>query len=338
MDPTALSVAARELRAYLASQLSLALDQVLICHPGAAAREQETSNNGRDLLSVFMYRVEHGAYPADGSNDDPFYVRAFCLLTAFCLPDSGGTGLSAGEKDLRLIGGALAALHKQPFLRLRDGSGQELAALQVVMSPLAVEDINHIWATQGELPYRLSVSYELALLPAPLAKAVARAPKVASLALSAEVQAAHAEPQSLGFIVPPVRVPTADPAWEPALRFVGSQGGLRQALDFVEGSVPTTLDVVGAGRPGAQVQLAWERWRSATGWQPLATAPQTLTLETDVLDSASRFAGSVTAVPIPDFGRGQLQLTAAREVTRGDGATLSLRSNPLLISIHGSSP
>src|SRR5205814_1645176 len=109
--------------------------------------EQETnSSNPRDLLNLFFYRVEYDGYPADGTSEDPFYVRAYCLLTAFCLHGIETNGLSAGEKDLRLIGGAMHWLHANPFIHVRDVNAAEVAVLQVVLSPLTVDAINHIWA------------------------------------------------------------------------------------------------------------------------------------------------------------------------------------------------
>ena len=334
MDPSALSVAARELRAYLAPKLGLNLDQVSIGHPSAAAREQETnSSNPRDLLNLFFYRVEHDGYPADGASEDPFYVRAYCLLTAFCLNDTENNGLSAGEKDLRLIGGALHWLHAQPLVHVRGADDAEVGVLQVVLSPLSVDDINHIWATQGELPYRLSVCYELALLPVPIAKPTARQPHVGGLGLQVGPTTAPDHATKLEFRVPPARVATADPAWVPAIRFVDAGGILRYTLAFPTALAPSDVDVAGAGMPGTNVDLVWEQWNSTSGWQQLA-ATQSLPLHTDGLDPDSPIGVPATSVAIPDRAKGQLQLTAQRAWRRPDGATVTLRSNPLLISLY----
>jgi len=334
VDPSALSVAARELRDYLAPKLGLTVDQVSIGHPSAAAREQDTnSSNPRDLLNLFFYRVEHDGYPADGAAEDPFYVRAYCLLTAFCLNDTENNGFSAGEKDLRLIGGAMHWLHAQPFVHVRGADDTEVAVLQVVMSPLSVDDINHIWATQGELPYRLSVCYELALMPVPIAKPTARQPRVGALGLQVGPATALDPGMKLGFRVPPVRVATADPGWVPAIRFVDADSIPCYTLAFPTALAPTEVEVVGAGVPGASVDLVWEQWSSASGWQPLV-ATQSLSLHTDHLDPDTPIGVPKTSVALPDRAKGQLQLTAQRMWQRADGATVALRSNPLLISLY----
>jgi hypothetical protein len=344
MDPSALSVAARGLRDDLAPKLGLSLSQVVIGHPAGAAREQEANAaSPRDLLNLFVYGVERDGYPADGSNQDPFYVRAHCLFTAFCIPDSDGNGLSAGEKDLRLIGGVLHWLHAQPSLRVQDGTGAEVAQVQVVLNTLALDELNHLWATQGELPYRLSVSFELALLPVPLALPISRQPRVGALGVEVgqvgEVGEAGMTdtPDSgarLSFTVPRVRVDPGDPAWAPAIRLVDAGGALRYSLAFPATAVPAQIDVVGAGEPGAQVELTWDRWDRASGWSTLGAAAVPLALATDTLDPESAVRPAPTAVPIPDPSPGQLQLTATRTWLRPDGAQVLLRSNPLLLSIH----
>src|SRR5512143_3101699 len=141
MEPSALSVAARALRAYLAPGLDLELAQVSIGHPSAAAREQEAnSSNAKDLLNLFFYRVERDGYPADGRSDDPFYVRAHVLLTAFSVADPPPNGAGAGEKDLRLVGGAMHLLHAQPSVPVRDADDNVVARVQVVQTPFTLDD------------------------------------------------------------------------------------------------------------------------------------------------------------------------------------------------------
>jgi hypothetical protein len=335
MDPSALSVAARGLRDFLAPKLGLALSQVIIGHPAGAAREQEANAaSPRDLLNLFLYSVERDGQPADGSSQDPFYVRAHCLFTAFCIPDSDGNGLSAGEKDLRLIGGVLHWLHAQPSLVVQDGAGAEVAQVQVVFNTLALDELNHLWATQGDLPYRLSVSFELALLPVPLALPVARQPRVGALGIEVGSLGAPDPAARLSFTVPAVRVDPGDPAWAPAIRLVDGEGALGYSMAFPATAVPARIDVVGAGQPGTQVELAWDRWDRASGWSPLGAAAAPLVLTTDTLDPESAVRPAATAVPIPDSSPGQLQLTATRTWVRPDGARVLLRSNPLLLSIH----
>lgn len=334
MKPSALSLAARELRAMLGPTLDLTINQIAIGHPSAAAKEQDANGSATDLLNLFFFRVERDG-PADGASEDPFHVRVFCLLTAFSVADAQGNGgtVSAGEKDLRLIGRAMQALHETPLVDVRDEEGDVVARLQVVQSPLTLDDINHLWATQGELPYRLSVAYELALLPIPLAAPIERRKRVGALGLGVGVRSEVVTPAHLPFRVVAVRVPSDDPGWVPAIRLVADDGALLHALAFPVGSVPATVRVVGAGVRGAAVALSWDRWDAETGWAPVDVAATMLPLRTDTLDPDGPVPES-TLVPVPDARKGQLQLTAVRTWVRPDGATVVLRSDPLLVSIH----
>jgi hypothetical protein len=334
MGPTALSVTARQVRTYLAPKLGLTLAQVTIGHPGAAAREQEANaSNAQDLFNLFFYRAEYDG-PADGTSDDPFYVRAQCLLTSFGLTETGNAGLSGGEKDLRLIGEAMHWLHRQPFVRIRDEAGNEVAQLQVVPTPLSLDDINHIWATQGDLPYRLSVSYEFALLPMPLATPVDRAPRVGRLGSTVGTLAGPEPLAPLDFRVPEIRVATDEPSWAPAIVFVDAHNELRYALTFPVSAAPAEVQVLGAGAPGTTLDLLWERWEAATGWQPAGTVADALPLRSPTIDPDDVARQRSTSVSLPSTSKGQLQLTAQRTWLRPDGGLTTVRSNPLLISLH----
>lgn len=330
MAPTSLSLAARALREYLADELDLDLTQVTIGHPGGTARDQDRDGgSGVDLLNLFFYRIERDAYPSDGPASDPFYVRAFCLLTAFCHPLAGANGASAGERDLQLIGGVMERLHARPRLRVRQ-DGTDVAELQVVMHALQLDDINHIWATQGDLPYRLSVSYEFALLPFPIGGAIDRSPRVGALGLSVGAHGAPDERGRSGSIVPARVVDTRAVDWAPVLRFV-VDGALLHALALPTGTPRVT--VVGAGRIGDAVQLTWERWDNVLGWRPL-DGRTPLVLATDRVADRLGAGVAATQVELPERAAGQLQLTAIRTIPGPDGASRVVRSGPLLISLH----
>src|SRR6185503_12269288 len=173
-QPSSLSIAARALRTHVADAVGLPESQILIGHPSLASKDVGDETN-KQFLNLFFYRVEHGAYRADGTADDPSYLRFYCLVTALGTKETvGGGTVSAGENDLRLVGGVMQGLHENPILMLQDDAAQDVAQLQVVLHALSLDDLNHIWSTQGDTPYRLSVGYELALLPLPLATPVLR--------------------------------------------------------------------------------------------------------------------------------------------------------------------
>ena len=71
-----------------------------------------------------------------------------------------------------------ATLRLEPLLSIGDALGNEIALLQVVPQGMNLDNLNHIWSTQTDISYRLSVAYEMALAPVPHAMPVEAAPLV----------------------------------------------------------------------------------------------------------------------------------------------------------------
>jgi hypothetical protein len=338
IGPSALSLAVRALRDRVASALELAPAQVLIGTPAAAAKEAH--RDPRTLVNLFLHRVEATAHGRDESASDPLLVGAHALITAFAEPETDASSqvtVSAGENDLRLIGGVLRVLHEQPLLRLRDADGAEVAQLQLLIAPLPSDELNHLWSTQGDTPYRLSVACELALMPLPLAPRIPRAPRVGAMRLAVDATGAPAVDAGpvLGFTSPPVQVDGTRSDWAPAIRFVDGGGRLQLALALPSAALPATLALAAAGAPGSEITLAWERWDRASGWHdvPDGGAPPLRIAQTTLED------GNPPALPVavPLSAPGQAMVYAWRRWRGADGSQRSTRSNPLLVSVHDGS-
>jgi hypothetical protein len=186
LPASALSFAAYSLRRVLMDNINELVDvnNIRIGHP--ADNVKELADAEESGLNLFFYNVGYDGYPADGSSADPFYVRLYCLISAVGHktrePESTGSAterdVSKGENELRMIGEIMRVLHEQPMLAVDDEQGEEIAMLQVVPHTLNLDDLNHIWSTQGDISYRLSVAYEMTLAPVPLSQRVERAPRV----------------------------------------------------------------------------------------------------------------------------------------------------------------
>ena len=305
---------------------------MLIGTPAAAAKEAQ--RDPRTLVNLFLHRVDAAAQGRDDSVQDPLLVSAHALITAFAEPETDATSqvtVSAGENDLRLIGGALRALHEQPLLRLRDAAGAEVAQLQLLIAPLPPDELNHLWSTQGDTPYRLSVACELSLLPLPLAPRIARAPKVGALRLAVDATGAPTAGSGrvLGFTPPPA---SDRGDWAPVIRFVDDSGRLQLALALPQAALPATLALAAAGAPGTEITLAWQRWDRASGWHdvPDSGAPP-MRIAQATLDDGHAPASPV-AVPLA--APGQAMVYAWRRWRGADGSPRATRSNPLLVSVH----
>lgn len=174
-QPGMISAVAADLAAFISTTLD-GRPQVLIGPPAEAEPKVAESSQ---LLNLFFFRFEPSAFYADSTTADPRYMRLHCLITAFATPASettpdGGTfTLSGGEVCLRLLEGVIQAFDQDPvrkisMTRLNTVSGQSQTIetlLQIILKPMATEELNQIWSTQGELHYRPSLLYEFAVAP-----------------------------------------------------------------------------------------------------------------------------------------------------------------------------
>ncbi len=343
MEPNAISIAARNLRAYLADRLALSEDNLLIGHPLVAAAIAD-ANPGDQFINLFFFRVAYGGYPPDGSSTEPFYIRIYCLITAFGNNETGDDGtitLSAGENDLRLMGGVMAHLHAEPVLAVQDAQAQTVARLQIVLSPLEISDINNLWSTQADTPYRLSVAYELAMAPIPLAMARDTTKRVAQIGVNAVPEMKQPLLTTQGLEIPAratsvgrVRIDTDQAAWAPHLVLLDADQRPVHALLFEAGAVPAQVALIGLGEKDASVSLVWEQWHAQQGWRAVALTPvPTVTLTGPLFDPADFDPGEAVSVALPTTAPGQLMLHAVRRVVLPGGRELTLRSNPLLVTI-----
>jgi len=343
-QPSSLSIAARALRTHIAGAVGLPEAQILIGHPSLAAKDVDDTS--KQFLNLFFYRVEHGAHPADATSEDPFYLRFYCLITALGAKETvNGATISAGENDLRLVGAVMQGLHENPILMLQDEAGADVAQMQVVLHVLSLDDLNHIWSTQGDTPYRLSVGYELALLPVPLAHPVARGPRVGAIGIDVRAGTSRRPLPPAGFgtgaaapQVPAIRIDSDRPDWAPHLCWLAPGDTLQYSIALPSDAMPANLQVIALGAPGSDVQLEWERWDPAAPdpqWSSGPAAPGALTVEIDRLDPAQTLPGGLAHdVMFPLGGRGQALLYATRAYTPPGGGAVTLRSNPLLVSVH----
>ena len=313
MDSNAISLAARTLRTHLVNALQLDERNVFIGHLAPAAKEAEGKVDSQ-FLNLFFFQFEHGGYPANATSDEPVYIRLHCLITAFGNNESDNESssvVSAGENDLRLIGGVLAALHQQPVLDITDQSGTANATLQIVPTSFTSESINNLWTAQQEVSYRPSVAYELALVPVPFTSRTERSRRVIYADVDVETFAEH---QGL------------ETDWVPEIHFRDSDGTLRNALEFTPINPPDQVEVVVNGVADASVTLSWEIWDPEHGWLADVDSAQDI-----VIDPA--LPVHLIDLPGPVGGQnGQNLLVASRTYQRVPGAPITVRSNPLLVS------
>ena len=97
------------------------------------------------------------------------------------------------------------------------------------------------------------------------------------------------------------------------------------------------LKVLVAGKPSNQIELVWESWDFSSGWKKSGSS-QNETIETDTVDPDNFFdpfnPNLALGINLPIQDKGQATLYAERAWERPDGSTVTLRSNPLLVTVY----
>ncbi len=342
---SSLSIAANELRTLLQKEIvGLEVDQIKIGHPKDTFDDMKKKD--KNYLNLFFYKVQYDGYPSDGLVEDPCYVRLYCLITA--VGAQNGTP-SPGENDLRLIGEVMRVLHEQPMISVNGGNNDEIAQLQIVPHQLDLDKLNHVWSTQGDTAYRLSIAYEMALLPIPLAVTVERSPLVGKIGTRVQANMDRKLLPVGGFgietsapVVPKVTVDVRKPDWSPHICFVDeANSNLAYTLLMPKSQLPPSellpLKVLVAGTPSNQVELVWESWNPSTGWKKSGSS-QNETIKTDAVDPENFDPRLAADIDLPIQDKGQATLYAERAWERPDGSTVTLRSNPLLVTVYEAGP
>jgi hypothetical protein len=301
----------------------------------AAPKDSDTDHR----VNLFFYRLEPSGFFPDTFPGEPWRLRLHCLITAFGVSEEL---ISSGENDLRLLGEVVRIFHENPVLETVDVDGEQVR-LQVVFQPLSADDINHLWSTQGDVAYRTSVAYEMALAPIVPEQTHIPSPLVASTGYQSH-GTIEGRWSSFGGVIqsPPVAKASVDtgPAdWAPRICFV-YQDACAQSLAFEIGSqalTDFTPSIWVAGDTDETVTLTWERWTSEDGWT--FAGEQNNVAITDATidpDRAADVATTSFALPAKDEP-GQAVLYAVRSYTlAGEEIPRSVRSNPLLVTLYAS--
>ncbi len=307
--------------------------RVLLGTPSEASKASESQHR----VNLFFYRVEPAAFGPGPSADETWWIRLHCLITSFGVMEDQ---ISAGENELRLLGEVLRLFHEAPVLEPLDVDGERVQ-LQAIFQPLTTDELNHLWSTQSEVSFRTSLAYEMVLAPVVPRSPAIEAPRVGAVGQQVGIGAgARREGFDGTAVAPPVSASTVDIArvdWAPRICFV-VDGDCQQSQAFTVSEIQVgslVPEVWVAGQDGTAVILRWQIWDHKEGWRDakppvaaIATGPR--------LDPAAAAVTPTTSVPLPfDDRAGQAMLHAERVFVRpSDGAELTLRSNPLLISLY----
>ena len=128
-----------------------------------------SGNSAKHLITLFLYRIEpdHAAYLS--SPERGMAVKLRVMINVYGVK-STGSGESAATTELRILSEIMRLFMEEPVfgpIKVKDTppigamlpfvtQGIEVEAQQL---SLDMEEINHIWTTQGETPFRTALVY-----------------------------------------------------------------------------------------------------------------------------------------------------------------------------------
>lgn len=341
----------RQVASFVGDQLDSSANGIRVLL-GSPAQAAEIQSNGMHKLNLFFYRFEPGGFGQAPDPDEIWRLRMHCLITPF---STAADSVSEGEGDLRLLGEVMRVFHQTPILDETDIGGEAIR-LQVVPEILSLDDLNHLWSTQGsDAKYRPSMAYEMALVPViPSSRAVGSqlvgavsvttAPEVPVAVESGDLN----ESREADF--PDTVVDTTRDSWAPRICFI-RDGQLTQVLSFALDDPSLSgyqASVWVAGETGADVTLQWDLWDQSEGWRTLDSPVLATTAAGPEIGAGYEIPSPLAIIDLPfpaatdpddtsDPANNPRQavLYATREYTpAGTSAPVTVRSNSVLVTLY----
>jgi hypothetical protein len=306
-------------------------------HAGRARQSQQKASTS--LLNLFFYRVEPSRFYADAGSHDPWFIRVLCLVTAFSTtetiddPETHSTTMIPEGGSTFGCSASAALFQREPIIvpsAPRRMSARISRSAHAAIQPGDQPDLS----TQGDVAYRPSLLYEIALLTIePRTRSSPPLPVVAGgLNLHSRayvVDGRHAPPSlPAAWISPRMDIGAGD-NWVPALSYVTAGVATQSIAVAAAPSLKIPLWI--AGRPGATVRLVWQHIDRGV-WEPVPGGGSDVIVPAQpnppgngVIDPAA--AGTAAkldvAVPVPAALPAYLLLTAERSGTAGGTAQQS---------------
>jgi len=339
---SSLSIAVQGIADFLDGQFG---EDVMITTDTPQRANERVKGGDKHFLNLFVYRIMPSGFHAAAAVDTPYFIRINALLTPFLSDQAGGV-----DDDLRILGHAIRVLHSFPVVPgVLPGNSNDPVdfrseqhvdyRLQAVLQAPTMEELNHIWTTQGgELAYRLSASYEFALIPIePLTQGIVAGPVTTSIL---DVQPDITARDASGFIaygeganaIPLGGIGAGNPPpatnWLPVVLFAKGQV-LSNTETVADGAANIKLAI--AGPPGERVALevSWVRADNSTETQ----APSVFTIDSPRIDDPA----AVKTLTLDNAAVGDVATVRARPVDAADQPmAASAFANTLSIVVGGS--
>ncbi|MXP65357.1 DUF4255 domain-containing protein [Roseomonas sp. M0104] len=288
---SSLSVAVQGIADYLDTEFG---EDVIISIDTPLRAHERAKDSDKHVLNIFVYRIAPSGFHAGSGAEEPFFVRLHTLITPF----PGDKNNPPEDIELRVLGHAIRVLQSNPVLPavfpggpagegdFRNAPHRDYRLRAILQAP-SMEEINHIWTTQGgELAYRVSAAYEFALVPIePLALHEPAGPVRTAILDVAGSMAGRDQ----AFVMPgpdshPIpragRSGGAPPTdWLP-LQLLAGDAGLTNRRSLPPGTGQAEVALAGPSGEKVAIEVAWTRADASTDTQP----PQVFRLSTARID------------------------------------------------------
>ncbi|MEN8177711.1 MAG: Pvc16 family protein [Pseudomonadota bacterium] len=195
--------------------------------------------NNANTLNLFFYRFEPFTFDTSARPGDVQWMKLYCVITAVGVDEDVDSDsivdFSAGFNELRMLSQVMRLFQEQPVMLIDGDDPGEVWHTQFIPHPLADEQINQIWSTQGDTVYRPSLMYEIALAPVEPLVPTTQAARVASVGSFANSNMSNRNRpwppgrETLYPTVPSISVDSSNPQWAPAMVLVTGLAGNREA-------------------------------------------------------------------------------------------------------------
>jgi uncharacterized protein DUF4255 len=320
---SSLSVAVQGIADFLDGQFG---EDVVISTDNPQRAAERAKGGDKHFLNLFTYRVMPSGFHAASTADEPFFIRINALLTPFL----GEAENTAPDNDLRILGHAIRVLASRPIVpgTALPGNSNDPDdfrsqphldyCLQAILQAPSMEELNHIWTTQGgDLAYRLSAAYEFALIPVePLDRRIPARPMTSAIIDTRPLS----KPKPEGFAelgvearAIPLAATLADKQPPPVdvlpTVLFSAAGALSSATTIAPATA--SINVALSGLPGSKVSMT-VAWRRADNSEDVQ-AKQAFTVAAVRLDDPA----AVVALVLDSPAEGDTALVTTRPADAG---------------------
>lgn len=345
-SPSSLSTICKALASYLSGEINKP-EQVASVVIGTPSDAQPADTDTDHKINLFFYKFEPFGFRPDILPGETDWLRVHCLMTPFGVTEGN---VNSGEIDLRLLGEIMRVFHEKPVQKVKVDDVDY--HIQTIPQALGMEELNQVWSTQGDVPYRASVSYEMALAPIVPKVEATPSPWVGAVGTEVVADLGHrfddvaVLPQSP--LVGMLAVNTSNPGWSPAICMVHENIAIQSQVFKVGDAALQNFKakVLLAGAPGSKLTLEWHVWTQQDGWNAQAVGqpdPTEFDAKTELIDPDNIKNDQLVEVEPPHTDKAcQMVLYAirSRTVLNAEGKEIeeSLKSNPVMITLYKDAP